>query len=409
VNNQDVGNVTTLDLGPLSNDTTYYVTITPYNDNGSAIGCPETSFTTDLTPANDLCGDALSIACGDVVTGDTSFATDTDEISPFCGITFQPDNNSAGVWYSFLGTGDFVTLDLGNSGFDTRVVVYEGTCGALVCIDGDDDSGPGLTSELTFPSVAGTTYSIYVAGYGSSTGVFEMNITCSGPPELPCDDNAPTIACGETVNGNTNGAPLYDYSGEDTCGTFVGNYAGLWYQFVAEGGDYTASTCNNANYDTKIIVYSGECPFLTCVDGNDDGPGCAGFSSFLQFPTTAGTTYFIFVTGFLGNTGEFNLTLDRVDGCAVPPAIDPAGLADWGLSPNPSRGTVDLDLQNFLDTDVTIDVMDLTGKLLSTHRLEDIQNPKYRMELHSNLKNGLYLVRLSSDQHSSAKRLILNR
>ncbi|MBT8265375.1 MAG: T9SS type A sorting domain-containing protein, partial [Bacteroidia bacterium] len=59
--------------------------------------------------------------------------------------------------------------------------------------------------------------------------------------------------------------------------------------------------------------------------------------------------------------------------------------------------------------DVTIDVLDFTGKVLSTHRLEDIQNPRYRMQLSETLTNGMYMVRLSSDLQSSAKRLILNR
>ncbi|MFD2822780.1 gliding motility-associated C-terminal domain-containing protein [Lacinutrix iliipiscaria] len=48
--NVDVGNVTTYDPGTLDYETTYYVTITPYNDNGSATGCIEESFTTRPDP-----------------------------------------------------------------------------------------------------------------------------------------------------------------------------------------------------------------------------------------------------------------------------------------------------------------------------------------------------------------------
>jgi len=47
-NDMDVGNVMTLDLGALQPNTTYFVRITPYNSEGSAIGCPEMSFTTGL-------------------------------------------------------------------------------------------------------------------------------------------------------------------------------------------------------------------------------------------------------------------------------------------------------------------------------------------------------------------------
>lgn len=47
----DVGNVTTYDLtANLPESTTIYVTVTPYNDNGDAIGCTEETFITDGPP-----------------------------------------------------------------------------------------------------------------------------------------------------------------------------------------------------------------------------------------------------------------------------------------------------------------------------------------------------------------------
>jgi hypothetical protein len=46
LNNFDVGNVLTYDLGALLSGTTYYVTVIPYNVNGSATACSETSFAT---------------------------------------------------------------------------------------------------------------------------------------------------------------------------------------------------------------------------------------------------------------------------------------------------------------------------------------------------------------------------
>lgn len=46
LNNADVGNVLTYTLPQLDLGTTYFVTVTPYNDNGDAIGCSESSFST---------------------------------------------------------------------------------------------------------------------------------------------------------------------------------------------------------------------------------------------------------------------------------------------------------------------------------------------------------------------------
>lgn len=46
LNNVNIGNVTSYNIPGLEAGTTYFVTITPYNDNGSATGCATTSFTT---------------------------------------------------------------------------------------------------------------------------------------------------------------------------------------------------------------------------------------------------------------------------------------------------------------------------------------------------------------------------
>lgn len=46
LNGFDVGNVVSYNLGALDLDTTYYVTVIPYNANGDATGCTESSFTT---------------------------------------------------------------------------------------------------------------------------------------------------------------------------------------------------------------------------------------------------------------------------------------------------------------------------------------------------------------------------
>lgn len=65
-------------------------------------------------------------------------------------------------WYSYTPTADYtvtITTDLVvNTGRDTRVQVYTGTCGALNCEGGDDDSGSALLSTYTFNVTNGTTY-----------------------------------------------------------------------------------------------------------------------------------------------------------------------------------------------------------------------------------------------------------
>ena len=81
-------------------------------------------------------------------------------------------------WYSFTpaSTGE-VTLNsnlpanVAPNSVDTRVSVFDGTCGALTCYDGNDDvSATVYLSNLTFPVAAGTTYYIAWDNYWDAAG-----------------------------------------------------------------------------------------------------------------------------------------------------------------------------------------------------------------------------------------------
>lgn len=136
-----------------------------------------------ITPDNDLCADAMTLTCGDSDIASNILATGTDAPTACSG----GGTTSAGVWYTFTGTGAQVTISTDNAGtnFDTDINIFSGTCGSLTCIGGDTDSGTGTTSEYTFTATNGTTYYIYVDGNGSAEGQFEISLTCAS-----CSANA---------------------------------------------------------------------------------------------------------------------------------------------------------------------------------------------------------------------------
>lgn len=71
---------------------------------------------------------------------------------------------SVSEWYEYTPNDDYtviVSTDLlVNTGVDTRVHIYTGNCGALVCHAGDDDAGSGFLSIATFNVFSGSTYLI---------------------------------------------------------------------------------------------------------------------------------------------------------------------------------------------------------------------------------------------------------
>ncbi|MDP6908010.1 MAG: HYR domain-containing protein, partial [Flavobacteriales bacterium] len=137
-----------------------------------------------------------------------------------------------------------------------------------------------------------------------------------GPANDLCA-NAEPIVCGQTISSSSVGSSAADAPAD--CGTSLSGLEGVWYTFTGDGSTVTASTCSQAGYDTKLGIFSGSCGSLVCVDGNDDFVGCTGFTSEVEFATLNGTQYYIYVTGFLGATGSFDLTLN----CVAPPP--PAG------------------------------------------------------------------------------------
>ncbi len=152
--------------------TTYFVLVTGF---GSATGA-FTLTRTSVLP-NDLCAGAITINCGQTITGTTACGASTDAVAGTCVTSL---NTAPGVWYTFVGDASPVTLSLCGSSYDTKIGVFTGTCTGLVCVTGNDDFC-GLQSEVTFNTNGGFTYYILVTGFGSATGNFTLTRTCAPP------------------------------------------------------------------------------------------------------------------------------------------------------------------------------------------------------------------------------------
>jgi hypothetical protein len=272
------------------------------------------SFGQEPTPVNDEPCFALPAACGDEITGTTNFATGEGTPESFCGTT--PGN--LGVWYVLEGANQEVTVNTFGSDFDTKLNVYTDACILLECVGGNDDTD-GLQSQVIFDAIDGESYWIYVSGFGSATGNFALNVSCEDLPEPVANDDvcgAIAIACEQPIEGSTAGATA---DNAPFCGT-SNTAPGVWYNLLADfDGSINFSTCNAANYDTKITVYSADdCESeLVCVGGNDDGVGCSGFTSDITVDVEAGQNLYILVHGFGSASGEFTLstTCEEIIAC----------------------------------------------------------------------------------------------
>lgn len=278
---------------------------------------------------NDECDECLPISGDGTFDFDNTNATSNGPDHPECDKfgTQAIDND---VWFCWTApcNGDVALSTCGLTAVDTKVAVYDGTnCNDLTnsILDCNDDTC-GLQSVVNWTAVAGDTYLVRIGTFpGASGGTGQFDIQCR--PALGNDDCAGAIpmSIGETVSGDTTGSTL---DAVDFCGTSV-TTPGIWYTVVGDGNTLTASTCDQADYDTKISVYCGGCDDLVCVTGNDDGAGCSGFTSETSWCSQFGETYYILVHGFGGQTGTFDLTVSTDStpcasgaGCVIPFTTD---------------------------------------------------------------------------------------
>ncbi len=248
----------------------------------------------DIVASNDDCANAIAIACGDSLIGDTLTATDS-------GGNAAPD-----VFYKYTGSGsaEIVTISLcgGGTDFDSLLRVFD-DCDLLTELAVNDDFC-GVQSEVSFLSDGTSTYYIMVEGFGTNAGNFSLDVSCITPLANDGCDGAIAVSCGDSVMGTTVGATTD--TGVTDCGTTITS-PGVWYTLDDTSGlpgDITLSLCNGTDFDSKISVYTGSCAALVCVDGNDDA---CGVQSEITFPTDGATKFYILIHSFGGDTGNFTL------------------------------------------------------------------------------------------------------
>ncbi|MBD2714236.1 fibronectin type III domain-containing protein [Microvirga sp. STR05] len=293
-------------LTGLTPGTAYSVSIVSNCAGGLTSSAVTTSFTTlSPPPANDDCANATAIACGQTLTGTTVGATNTGEPTTACGGTNTP-SASPSVFYSFTGTGDIVTVTTCGAGttIDTELFVYSGSCGALTCVDGNDDfsgcSANSTASQVTFTSVAGTQYYFMVQRFSSTsaTGAFSLSLTCTPPPTCA----APTgVAAGSITQTGASisftpsaTATSYTATATPTTGspvTVTGTASPLVLTGLSSGTAYSVtvtSTCAGGLTATSTPAVT----FTTLFPqpSNDDCATATALTSSTTCVTTTGTT-----------------------------------------------------------------------------------------------------------------------
>ena len=89
------------------------------------------------------------------------------------------------------------------------------------------------------------------------------------------------------------------------------NSPDVWFSFTAEVTDtHHFTTCDAGSYDTSFVLYEDYCDNqVTCDDDSYGDSGCQSYYSAFDYDCTAGTTYYIRIGGWQGETGTGTLTI----------------------------------------------------------------------------------------------------
>jgi len=363
----------------------------------------------------ELCGFDVNGGCGSV----PQVFIDANCGDTFCGTGWADAGTRDTDWYLVEHAGGTLTATL-KSMFNGLCFIVDGIATCMPVVVGDIGcSEDSVALQVASASLPPGEYAVFVAagdcagrgifdGFPCDSGCNEYAVEidclcpCAGDDDCPPDQICENCECVPANDLCHNATPLVvpsggslDVAGTTTAATFDGvpfcgtsNTApGVWYSVTGNGHTMTASTCGEADFNTKISVLCPDCPTesssnccvpnvspgcddpgcealicgmdpfccdvswdglcagaaedlcdaclpgfgMTCVAGQDDTPGCSGFTTDVSWCAGNLTEYLILVHGLGDDTGDFTLTVSD-DGSTCAPAVgclcDCAGDAD---------------------------------------------------------------------------------
>lgn len=401
--------------------TTYYIWVTGVIDARGNFSLSATC--ANVAPPNDACANATALTCGQTVTGSTVGAT-ADAV----GTCTTALGTAPGVWYTLTpANSGSVTVSLCGSGYDTKLGVFSGTCGALVCVAGNDDFC-SVQSQVSFTATAGTTYRILVTGYLTAFGSFTLSTTCPAGPPPPSgnfDDctGAITLTPGATcvpTAGTTVGAT--QSIAPATCSGFTSSSAlDVWYKFTATQANHVVIAGGGTTFDVIIQAFSGACngTSLGCIDGQI----LSGANEVLSLSgLTPGQVYLIRIYGWFGSTGAFTVCVTNGATSLTAPTNTTAALAGEVVSlpdgdltvgqvfPNPMVGsTANIRVDSPKETEAIVRFMDQMGREVMMIE-SDLNVGDNLLQLNiSRLPAGTYFVMVQVEGKVIPRRLVVPR
>jgi len=244
------------------------------------------------------------------------FVDDTGDVSVCIGSTY---NDGVAQRAGTINSADFF-FELGGAP-NTACVDATGDCLEIHAEPGCNDEG---CCALVCDSSVGGDEFCCSSSWDSSCVAYAAALCdiyvyeCDAPAYAnDCATEAEQLGNGDTVSYDTTNA---NYDGP-LISCAADGAPNVWFKIVNDSDEVLAleaSTCNQAAYDTALTLWNGGAAGSVFdpetlgsgeVACNDDGAGCADYSSLLFFNMEPQTQYLLSVSGWQGSVGTGDLTV----------------------------------------------------------------------------------------------------
>jgi hypothetical protein len=315
-NGRDMGNCGGLTISwDAQIGSNYYASVSPPLTSNSTTE-DDDEFTIQLVD-NDQCDHAIgpitTTSLAIVRAYDTANANIDSEAGTCGGAS---ESTSPGVWYQVQGTGQAITASTcsDDPSFDSQLSVFQGDCGNLVCVGGNNDFC-GNQSTVVWPSTINETYLVLVHGFNGASGAFNLTLSTDEPrKENDFCTSATALAVNDTVIFTLDGSSADPDLPVRFVGASIGPDSqivtadfpyGIWYSLLGTGLNISVSVGIIGTINPlKWSIYSrSTCNSLSCsqIVGSDqycngDMFGLIACNEELCISTKEGEVYYIFVS-----------------------------------------------------------------------------------------------------------------
>lgn len=154
----------------------------------------------------------------------------------------------------------------------------------------------------------------------------------------------------------------------------------FWLRITRQGNQYVAYTSANGMQWTQILVTN--IPMNECIEMG------MIVSNYNSNSTAKGTFSNVSVEG----NGNEIMPVNPADHVAIPHVQQ---ISEVSISPNPTDGEINIDLSDYLQKNITIEVYGSQGQLLQFKEIKELNGSTERLNL-SEYPGGLYLVSIKS-------------